>query len=210
MHQLTNIMFLFLAGVLTAGCSPEPSSPPIAQSTPKLNGLPIEMTVKQRSTTVVPGSDGAIRLTIDDITRGQVIVSLASKDGSLLLAPTSLTPNDSVTFMLSQDRYLLMLKKLNNALVGEDFGTFVVSAASTCTLSERAKIERLIALVESIQGAVFIRNGAEHTVNEAADHLLSKWKVADSKIKTAKQFVELSRRHREALAIVKIVHIHSK
>ena len=51
-------------------------------------------------------------------------------------------------------------------------------------------LERLIALVESTQGAVFIRNGAEHTAKDAADHLLLKWKAAGSNIRTAKQFVE--------------------
>jgi hypothetical protein len=144
------------------------------------------MTLKQRSTKDVPGSNGTVRLTIDDITRGQVMVSVAGKEGGVLLATTSLKPGGSVTFMLGQDAYLLKLKELNNALMGQDFGTFIVSAG----LSERAKIERLIAQLESTQNAVFIRNGTEHTAKEAAEHLRSKWKAADSRIRTAKQFVE--------------------
>jgi hypothetical protein len=58
-------------------------------------------------------------------------------------------------------------------------------------MSEHAKIEWLIAQLETTQAVVFIRNGSEYTAKEAADHLRSKWKAAGDGIKTAKQFVEL-------------------
>jgi uncharacterized lipoprotein YajG len=93
--QLDKFMYLLLAVVLVAGCSPEPSPLPAAETTPLFSVLPIEMTVKQRSTTVVPGSGGAVFLTIDDITRNQVMASLADKDGGVLLAVTSFKPGDS-------------------------------------------------------------------------------------------------------------------
>ena len=184
-------MFLVLAVVLVAGCSPEPSPPPAVESTPLLTVLPIEMTVKQRSTIAVPGSGGAALLTIDDITRNQVMTSLAGHDGGALLAVTSFRPGDSTRFMLGDDTYMLTLKELNNALLGQDFATFVIATDPKSAMSEHAKIEWLIARLETAQGAVFIRNGSEHTAQEAADHLRSKWKAAGDGIKTAKQFVDL-------------------
>ena len=57
-------------------------------------------------------------------------------------------------------------------------------------LTERVKIERLIETVAKMDGATFIRNGSEHSVKEAADHLRRKWQAAGSKISTAEQFIE--------------------
>ena len=58
-------------------------------------------------------------------------------------------------------------------------------------LSEAQKIEQLIASVESLEGAVFIRNGSEHTPREAGAHLRRKLRSAGSRIQTAQQFVDL-------------------
>jgi hypothetical protein len=157
----------------------------------QLPDLPVEMAVKQRSTTVVPGSDGSLRLTIDDITRGQVIASLIDEEGGSVLAATSLSRGDSAPFKFGNETYQLTLKELNNALVGEDFATFVVSSGSkTGTLSERAKIERLLSFIETAEGDVFIRNGVEYSAKDAADHLRTKWSAAGSQIATAEDFID--------------------
>jgi hypothetical protein len=157
----------------------------------QLPDLPVEMAVKQRSTTVVPGSDGSLRLTIDDITRGQVIASLIDAEGGSVLAATSLSRGNSAPFKFGKETYQLTLKELNNALVGEDFATFVVSSGSkTAALSERAKIERLLSFIESAEGDVFIRNGVEYSAKDAADHLRTKWSAAGSQIATAEDFID--------------------
>jgi hypothetical protein len=149
------------------------------------------MTAQQRTTTVVPGSDAALRLTIDDITHGQVIASLVNSDGESVLAATSLTPGDSAAFKFGDETYQLTLKELNNALVGEDFATFVVSSGPTAVApSERAKIERLLSLVEAAKDDVFIRNGEEYSAKEAADHLRAKWNAAGNSIATAEEFID--------------------
>ena len=57
-------------------------------------------------------------------------------------------------------------------------------------LTEPQKIDRLIARVESLEGATFIRNGSEHTPAEAAQHLRDKRGRAGEKLKTADQFIE--------------------
>jgi hypothetical protein len=156
------------------------------------------MTVGQRSTTVVPGSEGALRLTIEDITRGQVIASLVDKQGEAELAATSLKPGDSASFDLGADIYQLKLSELNNELIGDDSATFTISrdtdtgsnGGSATTLTEAEKIEQLLSEVETLKGDVFIRNGVEYSAKDAADHLRTKLQAAGDKIATAERFIE--------------------
>ena len=176
------------------GCSPpDPNSRQTASPVPvsrHITGLPVKLTVKQRSTTGIPGSDGKLFITCDDITRGQVMVSVVDDEGIPVLGPVSLKKGAARAFHVSNDVYRLTLQELNNALVGEDFASFVVSDPSSGVLSESDKIEHLIALIETMEGAVFIRNGTEHPPGEAADHLRMKLKAADGRIETASQFID--------------------
>ena len=57
-------------------------------------------------------------------------------------------------------------------------------------LSEAQKIEALIAAVEHLPGAVFIRNGTEYDAAKAAAHLRRKLDYAGKKVKTADQFIQ--------------------
>ena len=183
--------FTFLAfGILAAaacGCEQRTSR---AITTPafKLTILPAEVTVKQRSTTAVPGSEGELLLTVDDITRGQVMASLATASGDSVLPPRSMSAEDAVRFQFGKSSYSLTLKQLNNALIGEDVATFIVS--SDAALTEGDKIEQLISAVAELQGAKFIRNGVEYSAVEAADHLRMKWRAAGAELSTAEQFID--------------------
>ncbi len=56
-------------------------------------------------------------------------------------------------------------------------------------LSEQVKIQSLIASVEQLPGAVFIRNGTEYDGHKAADHLRLKLKYAGKRVQTADQFI---------------------
>jgi uncharacterized protein GlcG (DUF336 family) len=60
---------------------------------------------------------------------------------------------------------------------------------AAAVLTERAKIEGLIAAVEKQSGATFIRNGKAHRAAEAADHLRMKWKHAGKRVKSAREFI---------------------
>ena len=57
-------------------------------------------------------------------------------------------------------------------------------------LGEAEKIEKLIVSVESLEGAVFIRNGSEYTAKDAGSHMRRKLKSAGSRVTTAEQFIE--------------------
>jgi hypothetical protein len=197
-----------VAVLLVLGCPQKQETPaPLQQPAPPgpvLTDLPIEVTVKQRTTMAVPGSDEALSVTIDDITRGQVIVSLAEKDGNVVLAPKSLAEGASATFKLGGKAYSMTLSELDNEVVGEDSARLVFSdtlpadGSSTSdsagraanAASERDKIERLIDQVGTLQNATFIRNGEEHTPAEAAEHLRRKWEAAGNEITTVEDFID--------------------
>jgi len=63
-------------------------------------------------------------------------------------------------------------------------------AAPARQLSEAQKIQALIASVEQLDGAVFIRNGTEHDAAKAAAHLRRKLGYAGKRVKTAEQFID--------------------
>jgi hypothetical protein len=203
-----------IALLLLFGCPKEqPPAPPQKLTPPAslLPELPAEMVVQQRTTTPAPGSEGAVQVTIDDITRGQVMVSLALKSGEPLLAPTSLREGQSASFELGGQTYHVRLEDLNNELIGDDSAILVIddqpSEKSTIQTppaegteaskvdaaigdAEAARIRELIDHVRSLEGAVFIRNGQEHTPAEAAEHLQRKWDAGGDQITTADQFIE--------------------
>ena len=58
------------------------------------------------------------------------------------------------------------------------------------TLTETQKTDHLIAYVASLDGAVFIRNGSEHSAKAAAEHLQMKREKAGTRITTAIDFIE--------------------
>src|SRR5262245_61450133 len=64
------------------------------------------------------------------------------------------------------------------------------AAQSAAKLTEDQKIEALIAAVERLQDAVFIRNDAEHDGRAAALHMRRKWNSGRKHIKTAADFIE--------------------
>jgi hypothetical protein len=56
--------------------------------------------------------------------------------------------------------------------------------------SETAKIQYLIASVEALEGAKFIRNGREYDTRSASNHLRLKLKAAGDKVRTAEDFIK--------------------
>jgi hypothetical protein len=56
---------------------------------------------------------------------------------------------------------------------------------------EGQKIAYLIAAIETLQGAQFIRNGTAYNAKAAADHLRLKLRMAGSRVATADDFIRL-------------------
>jgi hypothetical protein len=55
--------------------------------------------------------------------------------------------------------------------------------------AENARIQYLLASIETLTGAEFIRNGAAYDAQAAADHLRLKLRSAGSRVKTAEDFI---------------------
>jgi hypothetical protein len=185
---------LLMMLVWPAGCTKKPPLSAEKPRAPIALDAPVEFQMAQRSTVALPGSDGTVMITIDDITHGQVMTSLAWRDGKVITATRSLHESDRVTFALEGYTYIITLKELNNVLIGEDTARFELSPASGASareLSENDKIEKLILSLGGIEGATFIRNGQAHTVDEAIAHLRAKWEWKKSEIKTAEDFITL-------------------
>ena len=54
---------------------------------------------------------------------------------------------------------------------------------------EEARIEYLIASVESLAGAQFIRNGEVYDAHAAVEHLRFKLRIAGARVRTAEDFI---------------------
>lgn len=177
--------------VLAFGCSRDGGGAAETVASPPISELPQSLRIQQRTTTAVPGSGGALELTIDDITRGQVMVTLLRNGCDPLIGPVSMRTGDRRAFTLENVKLWLKLDAFELSLVGTDYANFVIEAApqETSIHSEVEKIGHLIETVANLDGAVFLRNGAEHTPEEAAEHLRRKFAAASDDVQTAEQFV---------------------
>ena len=176
---------------LVLGCSQAPPRPGTPAPPLALPEGGAEFAHYQRTTDPIPGSGGRILLTIDDITRGQVMVSISTDAGEPLLGPLSVWNGESIGFAVNGHEYTLTLQDLRNQLIGEDQAVFRISSGRPAApgLAEHERIEGLIAAIEGLQGAVFVRNGREHTGREAAEHLRAKWRWARPQVRTAEDFI---------------------
>jgi len=63
-------------------------------------------------------------------------------------------------------------------------------AAAESKIAEKDKIEALLAKIENLKDAVFVRNGSEYDAKTAAKFLRGKWQANTAEIKTAKDFID--------------------
>ncbi len=174
-----------LSLLLTAACSEGPSAP-VAKSAPALQ---LELRVAQRSTTPVPGTEDGLKVTIDDITKGQTMLTLIGVDGAEMLGPQSVQAGAVVPFVYQGIPYRLIVVRLDNRLVGTDYATVRIEHDPHQLRSEAEKIEFLIESIASLEGATFVRNGAEHSPAEAARHLRRKLESAGNRVQTVDDFI---------------------
>ena len=79
-----------------------------------------------------------------------------------------------------------------NYLAAVVLGLLCVAALadSPAPMSEKQKIDALIATVKNLKDATFIRNGKEYDGDAAAKHMRDKLDYAGDKIKTATDFID--------------------
>ncbi len=68
--------------------------------------------------------------------------------------------------------------------------TTIYASAADAPAEETKKIEALIAHVEGLQDAKFVRNGVEYDAKTAGAFLRGKWDARKANIKTAQHFID--------------------
>jgi len=88
----------------------------------------VQLTIKQRRSKPIPGSDDRILLRIDDITGGQVLISVRDDRGEVLLDDVSVDEGDVVSFKVSEESYFVRVAQLKNFLTGEDIAVLEIAS----------------------------------------------------------------------------------
>ena len=95
------------------------------------------LTVTQRSSKDLPGSDGRISVHVDDITGGQVLLTIRDNGGRKVIDQQSVRVDDIVDFEADGRKYLLCVVRLANFLIGDDFVEFAVSVKPAPKANEK-------------------------------------------------------------------------
>jgi len=121
---------------------------------------PLQLTIIQRTSKTIRGSDDTLSVHIDDITGGQVLVEVLRDSGPALVDTISMTPGDVVKFRVAEQEYHLTLTRLQNFLTGNDFAVFEVSTKAP--LAEHIEAIRKAAQPPEVQKKPQQGDQAEH------------------------------------------------
>ncbi|MDP7254938.1 MAG: DUF5329 family protein [Planctomycetota bacterium] len=152
----------------------------------EIRNPPLTVTVLQRRSGSLPGSNDYLMARLGDITAGQVMVSLHTAEGKSIIPATSLQQGQEVPFRFGGQAYSLVLKELVNVIFGTDWAKLEVLRMR---VSERSKIERILKHTETAK-IEFIRDGKKYTSAEGAEHLRKKLAAAGHEVKTLEDFIE--------------------
>lgn len=178
--------FFFILAIFIVGCSSEDK--PVNQLLLPKKGFKFQLV--QRTQTDLPSVAGNVTCSINDITKGQT--QLIIKEGEKVLVAESIMEMEPINFKFNNFSYTITCKQLVNLLIGDDFANFelVENVFPLKVVKDETKeIEALLKKIES-SNIIFVRNGTEHSPKEAANHLRSKWKQSNGKIKTKKEFID--------------------
>ncbi len=186
MKIIKNIIPIILLIIISSCSNSEPKN---KLTIPKKG---FEFQIYQRESFKIPSTKGNIICHIDDITQSQVYLSISENEN--IFFQKSIHEGEDYLFKFETESYKIECIQLINILIGNDYGIFKISTNSVKSKPEKIsneteKIEKLIQTVRE-SGITFIRNGAEYTSIEAADHITMKWENAKSEIKTVDQFIQ--------------------
>jgi hypothetical protein len=114
--MICRFLTLLLLAMALSGCSvAAPSAAPKGHPTALRTDLPLVLILQPGTTTVVPGSEGHIRLTVQDVKNGAVEVSLAFTDGQSILDAVAITREKGIRFRLGNTWYELTAEDIKDA-----------------------------------------------------------------------------------------------
>ena len=89
-------------------------------------GAKYAFVVGQRQALELPGSGGALEVSLGDITRGQVLLEVWTRDAEEVLAGRSVHAGDRLRVTHGGEAYVLDVVRLTNFLLGDDFAELTV------------------------------------------------------------------------------------
>jgi len=149
--------------------------------------------IHQRWHKPLPGSNGYLQVHIEDITGGQVLLSILTAQDEVVVPETSVRQGDRVRFSYGDGDYTLSVVKLVNLIFDEDYGFFMISELPPEEVERvGAELEKIDALIDAIERSdvTFIREGEEYTGKDAAAHIRDKLKLAEPTIHTVEHFID--------------------
>ena len=142
-------------------------------------------TVYQRSSANLPAGNGSLAVRLGDITAGEVVVTVESPPGTTIVGSQLMRAGEQVLLPLSEVTYVLILERLVNRLLGEDYAEFRIIPN---TGRQTHRIEPLLKDIET-SGLVFVRNGQELPAEAFATHLRLKYEHASPRPRTRQEFI---------------------
>lgn len=149
-------------------------------------GNKVTMKIVQRRSAVVPASNGFLRLSLGDITRGQVLAELKNAMGEVILSERSMRAGDRARFRVGDRAYVLVAEKLVNKLIGKDYGVFAITDPG---LGDLDKIQLMLRHIAEAS-VTFVREGKDYDSKAAAAHLRRKFEWVGPKIRTLDEFID--------------------
>ena len=176
-----------------------PAAPPVPVAPPPVPGIPgyvpppppkldlpktpPRLTIPQRGSDTIPGSDNTVHIFIGDITGGLAEMNVIANNRGTLVSET-VQEGDTVGFALDGKEYVVVVSEFRLRLTGQDRGVFVVRRAEDPP-TEEEKIGRLIAAAGAAKAVVT----TESDTPSAEEYLRSLWRTRRSKVTTAQELV---------------------
>jgi hypothetical protein len=143
--------------------------------------------IYQKRSAFVPGSGDRLRVYAGDITRGQITLSILSRDKNVPLVPTTrLTENQHIVLPLEEATYVIEVEKLHNYWMDNDYADLSITSESDW---HHGKIEYLLGVIAKSE-CIFIRNGEEYDGAAAANHFRRKMEAVETPITKVDEFIE--------------------
>lgn len=126
--------------------------------------------VQQRRSVAVPGSRGWWFVDVGDITAGQALLTVRTAGGDTVVDRRSVHAHDHVAMQLAGEGYELVVRRLVNLLIGDDFADLEVVPRASFRPDPIGELLQRIAASD----ATFVREGRDYDGVEACAHLRRK------------------------------------
>lgn len=151
----------------------------------RLPDEPVAFEVPQRGSQPIPGTDRWLTVHLDDITMGQVRLTVTDASGAVAVPSRSVIEREAVPFTLGGQPCLLVVTALVNNLFGDDHAELTVRPAGDFTPNRVAQLIRAVQASEDM----FVREGSDWSGTMAAQFLIARLGPAERAI-TVDEFVD--------------------